>query len=121
MVSQCPELAAEGDGGGEAQGGAEEDADGAERGEAGAGAEERETAPLHALQDSLEHTPRLSGPAAVHTCLSLVHFCADNTHKKEEAKRSQSVRKKTKNKRKKHTQRLQEKENDWKREKGTEM
>ena len=118
MVSQCPELAAEGDGGGEAQGGAEEDADGAERGEAGTGAEEGETAPLHALQDSLEHTPRLSGPAAVHTCLSLVHSCA---HKKEEAKRSQSVRKKTKNERKKHTQRLQEKENDWKREKGTEM
>lgn len=93
----------EGDGRSEAQDGAEEDAEGAEHREACARAEERETAPLHALQDSLEHTPRLFGPAAAHMRLSLVHSCAQlqkksGKRKKKEKKEKQSVKNRKKEK-----------------------
>ena len=104
-MCECSELAEERDGRGEAEDGADEDGDGAEGCETRARAEERETAPLHALQDRLEHAARLSGPIAAHTGLPLVHSCLHKLQKRERRKekekkgRKQSVRHKKKEKR----------------------
>lgn len=92
-MCECPELAEERDGRGEAEDGADEDGDGAEGCEAGARAEERETAPLHALQDRLEHAARLSGPIAAHVRLPLIHSCLHKLQKRERRKEKEKKEK----------------------------